>query len=76
MSGPHLIEGEPTVMLGSEHRSAAHVNTPHTGGGHIIAGSTTVFVGKEKLPFARKGDPTNDLYLVKEETQNNLFIGG
>lgn len=71
-----VTDGEPTVMLGTDQHMAAHVESPHTGGGKIIEGSSTVFVGKQQLPFAREDDTTNDQYQVKQDVQDNVLIGG
>ena len=76
-SGPAAVrveKGEPTVMLGTDQHMAAHVESPHTGGGKIIQGSPTVFVGPKQLPFARESDPTNDNLFVKEDVQDNVFL--
>jgi hypothetical protein len=78
-SGPaavHLKDGEPSVMLGTKQQMAAHVESPHTGGGQIAQGSSSVFVGPNQLPFARFGDPTNDDLFVKTDVQDDVFIGG
>jgi len=78
-SGPaavHIKHGEPTVMLGPDQLMAAHVESPHTGGGKIAEGSSSVFVGPQRLPFARHGDPTNDKLFVKTDVQPDVFIGG
>jgi flagellum-specific peptidoglycan hydrolase FlgJ len=73
--GPQVSDGERSVMLGSAYLLAAHVESPHTGGGKIISGSPTVFVGKKKLPFARQGDVTNDSLQVKSDVQDDVLIG-
>ncbi len=73
--GPKLTDGEKSVLLGTDKREAAHVETPHDGGGKVIEGSKTVFVGKDQQPFARKGDPTNDGYQIKTTTQQNVLVG-
>lgn len=73
--GPKLTDGEKTVLLGTDKREAAHVETPHDGGGKVVEGSQTVFVGKNQYQFARKGDPTNDGYQIKTTTQQNVLIG-
>lgn len=70
-----VIDGEPSVMLGTDQHMAAHVESPHTGGGKIIVGSASVFVGKKQLPFARYGDTTNDGYQVIQDVQDNVLIG-
>jgi len=70
-----VIDGEPTVMLGTDQHMAAHVDSKHTGGGKIIQGSDTVFVGKKQRKFARFGDATNDEYQVVTDVQDNVFIG-
>jgi uncharacterized Zn-binding protein involved in type VI secretion len=61
-----IKKGEETVLVGGKCLPAAYADPScvHTGGGHIIEGSSTVFVGKQKLPFARVNDPTNDGYHV------------
>jgi len=63
--GKNIVQGERTVVLGTSQLMAAHVQTPHTGGGKIKEGSTSVFVGSMQLALARKGDPTTDNYKVK-----------
>jgi hypothetical protein len=73
-SGIHLYEGEGTIMLGTKRWMAAHVESPHTGGGEIAKGSSTVFVGPRQLAFARKYDPATDNLFVKEG-QPNVLIG-
>ncbi|UQA59899.1 glucosaminidase domain-containing protein [Polyangium aurulentum] len=70
-----VIDGEPSVMLGTDKRMAAHVQSPHTGGGKIIEGSSTVFVGNKQLAFARYGDTTNDQYQVVQDVQDNVLVG-
>lgn len=72
--GIHIYDGEQTVMLGTSQWMAAHVESPHTGGGQIEKGSGTVFVGQRQLAFARQGDPATDRLLVKEG-QPNVLIG-
>jgi flagellum-specific peptidoglycan hydrolase FlgJ len=73
--GPIVADGEKSVMLGSGRLLAAHVDSPHTGGGKIVGGSQTVFVGKKLRPFARQGDPTNDSLEVKSDVQEDVLIG-
>jgi hypothetical protein len=70
-----VIDGEPSVMLGTDQHMAAHVESPHTGGGKIVEGSPTVFVGNKQLAFARYGDTTNDKYQVVQDVQDNVLIG-
>jgi hypothetical protein len=70
-----LTDGEPTVLLGTDHHMAAHVESPHTGGGKIVEGSSTVFVGPRMLAFAREGDTTNDSYQVTSDVQENVLVG-
>lgn len=70
-----VIDGEHSVVLGTDQHMAAHVESPHTGGGKIVVGSATVFVGKKQLPFARHGDTTNDDYQVVSDVQDNVLIG-
>ena len=70
-----VIDGEPSVMLGTDQHMAAHVESPHTGGGKIIEGSSTVFVGTKQLAFARQDDTTNDQYQVIQDVQDNVLIG-
>ncbi|MFS8070529.1 MAG: hypothetical protein ACMG6S_29545, partial [Byssovorax sp.] len=66
VTGPRYIyDGESSVLLGTTQRMAAHVESPHTGGGKVAKGSATVFVGPKQLAFARKGDPTTDNLNVK-----------
>jgi hypothetical protein len=66
ITGPrHIYDGESSVLLGTKQRMAAHVESPHTGGGKVAKGSVTVFVGPNQLAFARKGDPTTDNLNVK-----------
>ncbi len=66
ITGPkHIYDGESSVLLGTAQRMAAHVQSPHTGGGKVAKGSDTVFVGPKQLAFARKGDPTTDNLDVK-----------
>lgn len=70
-----VIDGEPSVVLGTDQHMAAHVESPHTGGGKIAEGSATVFVGRKQLAFARYGDTTNDQYQVVADVQDNVLIG-
>lgn len=64
--GPRYIyDGESSILLGTKQRMAAHVESPHTGGGQVAKGSDTVFVGTKQLAFARLGDPTTDNLNVK-----------
>jgi hypothetical protein len=70
-----VIDGEPSVVLGTDQHMAAHVESPHTGGGKIIEGSRTVLVGQKQLAFARYGDTTNDQYQVIQDVQDNVLIG-
>jgi hypothetical protein len=72
--GIHIFDGENSVVLGSKQWMAAHVESPHTGGGQIAKGSSTVFVGKRQLAFARKDDVATDRLFVKEG-QPNVLIG-
>jgi hypothetical protein len=64
--GIHLYDGEASVMLGSKQWMAAHLESPHTGGGRIAKACSTVCVGTKQLAFARKGDPATDQRFVKE----------
>ncbi len=73
--GPQVSNGEKSVMLGKSYLIAAHVDSPHTGGGQIVTGSPTVFVGKKRRPFAREGDTTNDSLEVKTDLQDDVLIG-
>ncbi len=70
-----VIDGEPTVLLGVDRHMAAHVESPHTGGGKIVEGSPTVFVGRNRLAFARHGDTTNDGYQVISDVQDDVLLG-
>jgi hypothetical protein len=70
-----LMDGEPTVLLGTDRHMAAHVDTPHTGGGKIVEGSPTIFVGPNQRRFARYGDTTDDGYQVVADVQDNVFLG-
>ena len=70
-----VLDGEPTVLLGTDQHAAAHVESPHTGGGKIAEGSATVFVGRNQLAFARHGDTTNDQYQVVDDVQENVLVG-
>lgn len=72
----HIIDGEPSVVLGTKQQMAPHVDSPHSGGGQIAQGSATVLVGPKQLPFAREGDPTTDQLFVKDDVQPDVFIGG
>jgi hypothetical protein len=74
--GMRIQDGEDTVLIGAEQWKAAHVWSPHEGGGAIAQGSYSVLVGEKQLPFARKGDVTTDWYYVKGDTQPDVFIGG
>lgn len=66
VTGPrHIYAGEDSILLGTQQRVAAHVQSPHTGGGLVAKGSTSVFVGRKQLAFARLGDPTTDKLNVK-----------
>ncbi len=71
--GIHVFDGEKSVMLGTKQWMAAHVESPHTGGGKIVKGASTVFVGQKQLQFARKGDPANDQLYIKEGQPNILI---
>ncbi len=70
-----LTDGEPTVLLGTDRHMAAHVDTPHTGGGKLVEGSPTIFVGPKQRRFARYGDTTNDGYQVVADVQDDVFLG-
>lgn len=70
-----VIDGEPSVLLGTDQHMAAHVESPHTGGGKIIEGSASVFVGTKRLAFARLGDTTNDQYQVIQDVQDDVLVG-
>jgi hypothetical protein len=70
-----LVEGEPTVVLGTEQRQAAHIQSKHTGGGKMVEGSATVFVGPSQLAFSRYGDTTNDQYQVITDVQDDVLVG-
>lgn len=70
-----VIDGEPTVLLGTDRHMAAHVDSAHTGGGKIVEGSPTVFVGPKHRQFARFGDTTNDGYQVVSDVQDNVLLG-
>lgn len=74
--GPKVQDGEPTVLLGSDHMKAGHVQNPHQGGGAIKEGSATVLVGPNKLPMSRKGDATTDGGNVMGNTQPDVLVGG
>ncbi|HTJ83949.1 MAG TPA: glucosaminidase domain-containing protein [Polyangiaceae bacterium] len=74
-AGVQIQDGEPTVMLGSKQLMAAHVESPHTGGGKLAEGSSTVFVGRKLRPFSRQGDLTNDGLEVKHDVQDDVLIG-
>ncbi|EYF08797.1 hypothetical protein [Chondromyces apiculatus] len=74
VAGRKIIVGEHSVVLGSAQHQAAHVESPHTGGGRIAKGSPTVFVGKKMLAFARIGDPTTDNLNVVTGKET-VFIG-
>lgn len=74
--GVEIKKGEPSVMVGPGQNMAAHVESPHTGGGKIVEGSPTVFVGKKQLPFAREGDATDDQLNVKHDVQPNVLLDG
>src|SRR5512132_21924 len=66
VTGPrHIYAGEDSILLGTKQRMAAHVQSPHTGGGRVAKGSDSVVVGKTQLAFARLGDPTTDKLNVK-----------
>jgi hypothetical protein len=66
VTGPrYIFAGEDSVLLGTKQRMAAHVQSPHTGGGKVAKGSDSVFVGTKQLAFARLGDPTTDKLNVK-----------
>lgn len=66
VTGPrHIYAGENSILLGTKQRMAAHVQSPHTGGGQVAKGSNSVFVGTKQLAFARLGDPTTDNLNVK-----------
>lgn len=71
--GIHIYDGEQTVVLGTKQWMAAHLESPHTGGGKIAKGASTVFVGPKQLQFARKGDPATDNLYVKEGQPNVLI---
>ena len=62
-------------MLGTKQQAAAHVESPHTGGGQVAEGSNTVLVGQKQLPFAREGDATTDQLHVKDNVQPDVLIG-
>jgi len=74
--GPRVQDGEPTVLLGTDHMKAGHVKNPHEGGGTIKEGSATVLVGPNKLPMSRKGDATTDGGNVRGNTQPDVLVGG
>jgi hypothetical protein len=61
-----LVQGYHGVVLQGSQNMAAHVDTPHTGGGRVAQASKTVFVGPGIKGFARIGDPTTDNYGVVE----------
>lgn len=69
-----LVQGYHGVMLASSQNMAAHVDTPHTGGGQVNKASRTVFIGPQKKGFARIGDPTNDGYNVVEGV-SHILVG-
>jgi hypothetical protein len=71
--GIHIFDGEDSVVLGTKQWMAAHLESPHTGGGKIAEGSPTIFVGKRQLAFARKGDVATDRLFVKEGQPNVLI---
>ena len=70
-----ILNGEPSVMLGTDQHMAAHVESPHTGGGKVAEGSPSIFVGKQQLAFARYGDATTDSYKVNADVQENVLLG-
>jgi hypothetical protein len=63
--GKLLIAGDQGVLMSEAQLTAAHVETPHTGGGKVKQGSPGVFIGERQLAFARIGDPTTDGFNVK-----------
>src|SRR5262249_52291594 len=65
-------DGEKSVLLGTAMRMAAHVESPHTGGGKVIEGSQTVFVGPQQLQMSREGDASDDGYHLKTELQEDI----
>ncbi|EYF08796.1 hypothetical protein [Chondromyces apiculatus] len=73
--GRRIIRGEHSVVYGSTHLQAAHVDSPHTGGGRIRKGSSTIFVGKKRKQAARIADPTTDNYNVITGILS-IFMGG
>jgi hypothetical protein len=68
-------DGEPSVMLGPATRMAAHVESPHTGGGKVIEGSKTVFVGPQKQAMSREGDASDDGYHLKTDVHSDILVG-
>jgi hypothetical protein len=70
-----VIDGEHSVLLGKAMRVAAHVESPHTGGGKVIEGSQTVFVGPKRLQMAREDDASNDGYHLKTELHDDILVG-
>jgi hypothetical protein len=65
VTGPRHIYAGDLGAAGTKLRMAAHVQSPHTGGGKVAKGSDSVFVGTKHLAFARLGDPTTDKLNVK-----------
>ena len=70
-----VIDGEQSVLLGKAMRVAAHVESPHSGGGKVIEGSQTVFVGPQRLQMAREDDTSNDGYHLKTELHDDILVG-
>ncbi|MFO0549951.1 MAG: glucosaminidase domain-containing protein [Polyangiaceae bacterium] len=70
-----VIDGEQSVLLGKAMRVAAHVGSPHSGGGKVIEGSQTVFVGPKRLPMSREDDVSNDGYQLKTDVHDDILVG-
>lgn len=58
--GANVIDGEPSVVLGTEQRKAAHVDTPHDKNAKIAEGNGTIRVGLLQKPLAGVGHATTD----------------
>src|SRR5262249_18456091 len=77
-SGPAPVkvkDGEASGVLGPQQRMAAHVESPHTGGGKVIEGSETVFVGPKQLAMSREGDSSDDGYVLKTDVHSDILVG-
>jgi hypothetical protein len=54
--------------------AVAHASTLHSGGQPVVTGSQSIFVGPDQSPLAGRGDRTQDGYLIRDRTDDQIYM--